>query len=252
MMGNIDKEQNNKSDTKNPIDDSKKQEELINSIVNEKLSEIDWKNIGEFYEKKNLEDKKCLTNLIYTVYENLDSEERKELIKLDDKGTFFQKPTYDSLKVFLNPKNPHDYRPEVYDFKKQFDAQYIVTTTWHCKDKYNCFVEYFLKNRTDNEYYLIAELNYKGQNELSTDNKVTFDCDGSGDDVDQENLCWLSREIYRILWYWQDWEKPNSPYNEKGDINKNQRKLNRYSESIFSEGGKMGPDTMNSFQTIHR
>lgn len=61
-----------------------------------------------------------------------------------------------------------------------------------------------------------------------------FDCDGSGEG-NERDLCGLIREVYRILWGWND---------KEGD-----GKVKRYAPCCISGEILFGPETMNSFWT---
>ena len=66
-------------------------------------------------------------------------------------------------------------------------------------------------------------------------NKDRFDCDGTGEGDDQD-ICMLTRKIYRSLWDWND--------DPEGD-----NSLLRFATSCFDNDLRMGPDTINSVQT---
>lgn len=70
-----------------------------------------------------------------------------------------------------------------------------------------------------------------------------FDCDGSGAGIKQGQLCMLSRNIYRALWGWEDIEKTEFE-NKEYKINE------RYGKCGIIELDNVGPDTMNSANTL--
>lgn len=69
------------------------------------------------------------------------------------------------------------------------------------------------------------------------------DWDGSGSGVEQRYLSYLVREIYRTLWSWRD-----IPEEERGNMAHKVKK--GYGDTSVAEFGLMGPDTMNSVQTV--
>lgn len=71
---------------------------------------------------------------------------------------------------------------------------------------------------------------------------IGFDCDGSGQG-NPKHYCVLSREIYRLLWGFDDFDK-----------SKKNIKINRYGLSDFNEKILLGPDTMNTLAStfIHQ
>ena len=88
-------------------------------------------------------------------------------------------------------------------------------------------------------YDLKDEKGYEGQNSLEKMKNYKnaandgFDCDGSLG----SNCCVLIREIYRLLWEWEDIDPRGS--------------LKRYAHTCLHDGVLMGPETMNSFMTTY-
>lgn len=145
-----------------------------------------------------------------------------------------QKPHYESLSAFLegkeseaNPKrmNANSEHPWEYDFKYQY--------THGNANKY-----WNLDEERDSIKRL---LKYKIERKDCEEAKPPFDCDGSGEDKERD-VCWLTREIYRLLWGWMDKGNPKESY-EKGTVS-------RYAYLSVASFLSFGPDTMNSYMTV--
>lgn len=132
-----------------------------------------------------------------------------------------QEPRYESIADFL----AGDINPWEYDFKYQYE-NINPTLYWN------------LNSEQDN---IIRLLKYKVERK---DGKAggRFDCDGSGTG-EEKYVCWLTREIYRTLWDWQDEINPNEKEKKK-------RRVKRYGPLGSNEWLSFGPDTMNSFLTL--
>ena len=134
----------------------------------------------------------------------------------------FQKPKYNSLDEFMK-KDTYDEKYlrdwATYDFKLQYDLDFFIGRLVNLNN---------VPNGIERIVYYKNEPNY------------SFDCDGSGEG-EQGLVCWLSREIYRTLWNWDD-----IYYKIGADKN---TVINRYGSSCFDKGAEMGPETMNSIMT---
>lgn len=75
--------------------------------------------------------------------------------------------------------------------------------------------------------------------------KTLADCDGTGSKIPQKYLCVLAREVYRTLWGWKD-----IPAIERRNMDYNLNEKERFGKCKLQELGMMGPDTMNSAQTL--
>lgn len=130
-----------------------------------------------------------------------------------------QRPKYSSLSEYIRSA---ESGRELFDLKEQFDEE-----LW--RRRLNMSI-------VNNGSALTDFLAYKGLPEF-----CGFDCDGTIPHAygKQGYYSWFTREIYRVLWNWQDLcetdeeEFKNIP-------------VKRYAKSCF-EDMEMGPDTMNSF-----
>ena len=132
-----------------------------------------------------------------------------------------QKPKYMSIEEFLDEKKSDNYYLEKceFDFKYQYDMDYYFSR---------------IKNLSEVSNSIRRWVYYKNEPSYS------FDCDGSGEG-EQGLLCWLSRDVYRRLWKWNDLDYKMGGQDRRKDI------LKRYGSSSFDDGSLMGPETMNSY-----
>jgi len=137
-----------------------------------------------------------------------------------------QKPKYMSIEEFLDDTRSDNYYLEKceFDFKYQYDMDYFVSR---------------MKNLSEFSNDISRWVYYKNEPSYS------FDCDGSGEG-EQGLLCWLSRDVYRRLWKWNDLTYKMGAQDRRKDI------LNRYGSSSFDDGSLMGPETMNSYNQTFR
>lgn len=154
-----------------------------------------------------------------------------------------QRPKYNSLLEYISSV---ERSKELFDLKEQFDEEH-----WH-KHLEKLYTGEVSSRRRDKSFYkrtmdelgtlnnnsaLINFLAYKGLPEY-----CDFDCDGtvSGDYYKQGYYSWFMREIYRILWNWQDLCGTDEEFKNMP--------IKRFAKSCY-ENIDMGPDTMNSFWT---
>lgn len=123
--------------------------------------------------------------------------------------------------------------PWEYDFKYEYLNDGVVGHGKNKKPDANVFW-----NLDEEKNSIIRLLKYKMEytNGKAISSKFAFDCDGSG--VVEKYVCALSREIYRVLWGWND-----MPFPEKEIIT-------RYGSVMPYFATSFGPDTMNSFFKI--
>ena len=126
------------------------------------------------------------------------------------------------LLKFLNLSNPTEYN---FEFENALLAESGL-------DTYSRYFTY----KADNEN--ARKSGYENGKKFADDVYGKFgsmaDCDGTLES-NENDTCMLTREIYRTLWGWKD---------------TNSGKINRYGVSAIDSFGMVGPETMNSAQTI--
>ena len=125
--------------------------------------------------------------------------------------------------------------PETYNFEQELDS-----ASFNALPTIN---RYFVNKAVHNKGKNIYPLSYKFVEEMGMKypSLISFDCDGSGEGL-EEQLCILSRSIYRALWGWND--------NFTSQDDKTSKEVKRYAETMTKEFGLMGPETMHSAQNF--
>lgn len=154
-----------------------------------------------------------------------------------------QIPKFSSVQEFITSSICR----EEYDIKQQFDED-----LW-CSHLESLYLGEEKTRRKDKNYYkkileeikslngsdpLLNFLQYKGLPEF-----CDFDCDGTitQDGYKQGYYSWFVREIYRILWNWNDLDV----HHDLSCKYENQI-IRKFATSVYGDL-MMGPDTMNSF-----
>lgn len=133
--------------------------------------------------------------------------------------------------------------PETYNFEREYEnGGYWEMQTYERYFAYKASAE--KESEYEGSKYVYAKNFVKDSEKF----KDIPDCDGTKpkeNGVEQKSLSYLAREIYRTLWDWRD-----IPEEERENLEYKIKEEERYGNTSVDEFGPMGPETMNSVQTV--